>query len=680
VWKRSVESRYCETWTTTAARRVSRFDLPRRVGARIALDSAALVAGLVAAQMGRYDFDPDTVTDPGFWMIVGIAVCLLHFLGTALHLYLGRYRFGSFEEVFGIGVSVALTALGLLILDVAFGSPRPLPLSVPPLGGAVTIVVMLGTRYLWRLAEGRRRRPTPDNAEPIVVFGAGAGGERVLAAMLGTPTSPYYPVALLDDDPVTWNLRLCGVPVRGGRDAIGAVAASTGASTLLVAIPSADAVLLREVSAVAEAAGMAVKVLPKVADLIDGRVGVGDIRDLDLADVLGRRQIETDVEAAAGYLCGRRVLVTGAGGSIGSELCRQIHRYDPAELIMVDRDETALRATELSMHGRPALDRGLVLGDIRDVGFVMALFDERRPHVVFHAAALKHLPLLERYPGEAVKTNVWGTLSLLEAAAAHGVECFVNISTDKAANPVCALGHSKRVTERLTAHAAAACAGRFASVRFGNVLGSNGSVLTVFASQLASGGPLTVTHPDVTRFFMTIPEAVQLVIQAGAIGGGGDALVLDMGQPVRIIDVAHRLAARAPRPVEIVFTGLGAGEKLHEELFGAFELDVRPHHPLISEVPVPPLDPARVVDVDPWADAEQVRSVLASLCRRDDLAEDSHADVAPTVVEIEADVDVIDDDDVSVIQTPGVVPRQAGGAETAAIPAPEPNRRRRRRR
>jgi FlaA1/EpsC-like NDP-sugar epimerase len=599
---------------------VSRLELRQRVGLQITLDSVALVVGLSTAQTGRFDFSGDALGDPGFWVIVLLAVCLLHFLGTALHLYLGRYRFGGFEEVLSILVSVSLTVVGLEIVIVAFGQPRPLPLSVPPLGGTVTLSIMCGVRYLWRLTEERLLRPAPEGAEALIVFGAGEGAEQVLAAMLRTPDSPFYPVALLDDDPRRGNLQLHGVRVRGGREAIGTVARSTGAQTLLVAIPSADATLLREITALAEDAGLVVKVLPRVADLLGGAVDVTDIRELDLADLLGRRQIRTDVAAAAHYLTGRRVLVTGAGGSIGSELCRQIHSYQPAELIMLDRDESALRAVQLSLYGHTGLDDdSVVLGDIRDVDLVTAVFAERRPEVVFHAAALKHLPLLERYPGESVKTNVWGTLSVLEAAVAHGVERLVNISTDKAADPSSVLGYSKRITERLTAHVAADHAVPYVSVRFGNVLGSNGSVLTIFASQLAAGGPLTVTDAEVTRYFMTVQEAVELVLQAGALGSGGDVLVLDMGEPVRIADVAARLAARAQRHVEIVYTGLGAGEKLHEALFGSNENDDRPHHPLISEVPVPALDPRRVVELDPWADDEQIRAELTTLGRDADL-------------------------------------------------------------
>ena len=281
---------------------------------------------------------------------------------------------------------------------------------------------------------------------------------------------------------------------------------------------------------------------------------------------------------------------------------------------MLDRDESALHAAQLSIYGKAMLDSNdVVLADIRDSLYIDALFGERMPEVVFHAAALKHLPMLEQYPGEAIKTNVWGTLSILEAAKNHGVERFVNISTDKAAVPCSVLGYSKRITECLTSHFASTAPGTYLSVRFGNVLGSRGSMLTTFHSQIERGGPLTVTDPHVTRYFMTIEEAVQLVIQAGAIGRNGEALVLDMGKPVVIAEVARLMAARSPRRISIEFTGLRPGEKLHEVLLAHDEVDVRPSHPLISHVPVPALEPAQARSIDAGADTEPLIRDLAEL-------------------------------------------------------------------
>ncbi|GAA4987015.1 hypothetical protein GCM10023317_12560 [Actinopolymorpha pittospori] len=347
------------------------------------------------------------------------------------------------------------------------------------------------------------------------------------------------------------------------------------------------------------------------------RAALSDLRDVEVTDLLGRRQVDTDLASVAGYLAGRRVLVTGAGGSIGSELCRQIHRFAPAELIMLDRDESALHAVQLSIHGRALLDSPeVVLADIRDSQHIRELFAQRRPEVVFHAAALKHLPMLEQYPDEAVKTNVWGSLAVLDAARSCGTERFVNISTDKAAKPCSVLGYSKRLAEGLTSAIATESQGTYLSVRFGNVLGSRGSVLTAFQAQIAAGGPVTVTHPDVTRYFMTVHEAVELVIQAAAIGRDGEALVLDMGRPVRIADVARYLIATSGRKVEVVYTGLRAGEKLHEDLFDDGEPDHRPRHPLVSHLNVRPVAPALVHEIDLSDGRHGVIEAMRSLCLR----------------------------------------------------------------
>jgi FlaA1/EpsC-like NDP-sugar epimerase len=351
-----------------------------------------------------------------------------------------------------------------------------------------------------------------------------------------------------------------------------------------------------------------------VRDLIEGQVDASDIRDVTTADLLGRHEIDTDLEAIAGYLTGKRVLVTGAGGSIGSELCKQIYRFAPERLLMLDRDESALHGVQLAIEGRALLTSpDLILCDLRDRQAVQEVFTRLRPDVVFHAAALKHLTLLEQNPREAVKTNVWATLDLLEVTAKAGVKRFVNISTDKAADPCSVLGYSKRVTERLTSYYGSTAPGTYLSVRFGNVLGSRGSMLTTFQSQIERGGPLTVTDPHVTRFFMTIEEAVQLVVQAGAIGNNGEALVLDMGKPVVIAEVARLMAARSDRRIAIEFTGLRPGEKLHEVLLAEHEDDVRPAHPLISQVPVPALDPNRARSLDVFAGKERLVEDLARL-------------------------------------------------------------------
>jgi len=579
-------------------------------------DCGAWGLALSIAALARMDFAASLVP----WMHVLIAwllVAAIHIaVGWVGHLHHGRAALGSLEEMMLLGVVTGAAGSTLFAINLVLPNLL-LPRSVPLVAGFMAIAAMSWGRASWRRWSEFERSPGRDTAPAVLILGAGDAGRQLIRSMQREAARNWRPVALLDDDLRKRHLRMHGVPVLGTSNDIAEVAASTGASMLAVAIPSADAALIRKASDAAAAVDLDVKVLPAVSELLDDRVGIRDMRDIEITDLLGRHQVEVDLEAIASYLTGRRVLVTGAGGSIGSELCRQIHRWKPSELIMLDRDESALHALQLSIYGRALLDSPeVILADIRDAETIMALFMQRRPEVVFHAAALKHLPMLEQYPGEAVKTNVWGTLTVLEAARSCGVERFVNISTDKAADPCSVLGYSKRIAEGLTAAVAAETAGVYLSVRFGNVLGSRGSVLTSFAAQIASGGPVTVTHPEVTRFFMTVHEAVQLVIQAAAIGRDGEALVLDMGEPVRIDDVARRLIDLSGNPLEVHYTGLRHGEKLHEARFGAGEPDHRPFHPLVSHVGVPVADLEQFLRQASSSNAAAMVSTLESACQQ----------------------------------------------------------------
>ena len=518
--------------------------------------------------------------------------------GYVVGIYRHRWRYGSFDEVKGLIVSATVTTTILLLLRFMDRSADAFPRSAIVAGGILGLFFTAASRYTWRLAREQLRRPTELTAQKLLVYGAGEGGIQIVNTMLRNPNSPFLPVAFLDDNTATHKLSISGVPVLGGREAIAKVALRTGAKTLLIAIPSADSTLISEISEVARDARLEVKILPAVQSLNEYTVDTSEIRDLTDEDLLGRHRVKINLDEISQYLVNRRVLVTGAGGSIGSELCRQLVRFNPAELIMLDRDESALHELQLSIYGRALLDTPqTVLADLRDERAINDLFETRKPQVVFHAAALKHLPLLERYPHEAYQTNVLGTSTMLKASQRAGVEVFINISTDKAANPISVLGFSKRIAERLTADFAFRSGpGKYISVRFGNVLGSRGSVLMSFRDQISKGGPVTVTHRGVTRYFMTISEAVQLVIQAGAIGSTGEVLVLDMGKPVNIHDVAEQLVRNSGKPIKIEVVGLRVGEKVHEELFGDGELDERPRHPLISHVSVKPIDQACLIE------------------------------------------------------------------------------------
>ena len=485
--------------------------------AQIAVDGVAWVVALYAATLFRYDFDVSGTRLDGLLVLAPAAVVLHGLAGLACGLYTGRSRFGSFDEVVSMVRSVAITAIVLFIVN-PLADPRLAPASVPVVGGVLALAELAGIRYCWRLAMERRRRPTGDGCHRLLIFGAGDGAAQVIPALLRDPNSAYIPVGLIDDDPGKRKLRIMGIPVLGDRHRLVAAAKECQADSLLIAMPSAGPELVTELSELARVAGLAAKVLPPVGELFGGQVDASDIRDVTTADLLGRHEIDTDLGAIAGYLTGKRVLVTGAGGSIGSELCKQIYRFAPDRLFMLDRDESALHGVQLAIEGRALLTSSdLILCDLRDRPAVQEVFSRLRPDVVFHAAALKHLTLLEQHPAEAVKTNVWATLDLLEITAKVGVERFVNISTDKAADPCSVLGYTKRITERLTSHFASEARGTYLSVRFGNVLGSRGSMLTTFQSQIERGGPLTVTDPHVPRFFMCVVRS-KADTDSGGIG------------------------------------------------------------------------------------------------------------------------------------------------------------------
>ncbi|SDS34778.1 polysaccharide biosynthesis protein [Agrococcus carbonis] len=557
-------------------------------------DAGAWMSALVAGTWLRFDFGAAEY-DERTVLLLCIAMCAAHLVaGTALSLYRGRFDVGSLDELLRVGVAALSTtaAVGLpvLIAGPDMGIPRNVPLVAAP----IAFLIMALARWVHRMSEERASRPSRD-AERALVYGAGVAGTSLVKRMRIDRGSPFIPVAFVDDAPEELGAMHCGVRVRGTGDQLARLARRTNATAVIVAICRADADLLLRITERAAEASLRVLVMPPLEELLDGRRGMTDLRDITIEDIVGRHPVDTDVATVAGYLAGKRVLVTGAGGSIGSELCRQIARFGPAELMMLDRDESALQAVQIDLAGHGLLHTDeVILADIRDAEAIRALMARRRPEVVFHAAALKHLPMLEQYPDEAWKTNVLGTRNVLEAAHAAGVETFVNISTDKAANPTSVLGHSKQHAERLTAAFAARGCGRYLSVRFGNVLGSRGSMVPVFTALIEAGGPLTVTHPDVTRYFMTIPEACQLVVQAGGIGRPGEVLILDMGEPVRILDVAKQMIRMSGRPIDIVFTGLRPHEKLHEDLIGAGEHDERPFHDKITHTRIEPLEPWRL--------------------------------------------------------------------------------------
>jgi FlaA1/EpsC-like NDP-sugar epimerase len=563
------------------------------------IDAEAWLIAISFAALFRYDFSGASVNWLAVAVLILLAIALQAALGWVLALYRGRHQHGAFHEAQTLFATVVAVAAVIFAVNLFAYNPAGLPRSTALVALPVAFLLMGASRYFQRVISERRIKPG-ESAQRTLIYGAGQTGDYLVKRMLSDPAAPYLPVGLIDDDRHKRRLRLCNIPVLGTRSELAGIAQKTRAQALVLCVARADADFIREVADQAGKAGLRMMVMPLLSEILEGGMKLGDLREVAIEDVIGRHPVDTEVESIAGYVAGKRVLVTGAGGSIGSELCRQLSRFAPQELMMLDRDESGLHGAQMAISGHGLLDSNdVLLADIRDPEALAEIFERRRPEVVFHAAALKHLPMLEQYPNEAWKTNVLGTLNVLAAARQVGVETFVNISTDKAANPTSVLGHSKRVAERLTAWAAGFTGKNYLSVRFGNVIGSRGSMLPTFIAQIEAGGPVTVTDPEVTRYFMTIPEACQLVIQAGAIGRPGEVLILDMGHPVKILEVAQRMVAMSGRPVDIVFTGLRDGEKLHEELIGASEQDERPFHPQITHTAVPPLDPASL-DAERW--------------------------------------------------------------------------------
>jgi dTDP-glucose 4,6-dehydratase len=535
----------------------------------------------------RYDFQvPPGDTQQALLVGLGCGIAFV-LVGQTFRLHRGRYVVGSFDEIFGV-LFVTLVVGVLCTLGAAFDNGIDLPRSTPMLGSATALVIMLGGRFAWRnsllhSALGRSGSKT-------LILGAGDAGQQVANLLLSDRSLDSRPIGFIDDDPDKRRLRRAGLKVLGNTSDLELIVKKYDVKFLLVAIAGVSARQLFELDRRCKQLNVAIRLIPTASEIVGGAVRLGDISDVTEEDLLGRKPIETNEQEITRFLKGRRILVTGAGGSIGSELVRQIARYSPSSLMLLDRDESALHAAQLTLDATGTLTADtLVLADIRDEARLLELFRVLRPEIVFHAAALKHLPLLQRYPSEAYKTNIIGTRNVLQAAHASGVEVFVNISTDKAADPTSVLGYSKLATERLTAGTTVGGDRKCVSVRFGNVLGSRGSVLHTFRFQIANGGPVTVTDERVTRYFMTVGEAVHLVLQAAVIGNHGETLILDMGDPVKIADVARYMIQRSGREIELVFTGLREGEKLDETLVGDKERVAQLVHPQISHTKVAPL-------------------------------------------------------------------------------------------
>jgi FlaA1/EpsC-like NDP-sugar epimerase len=474
-----------------------------------------------------------------------------------------------------------------------------LPRSVAIMDWLLLLGLIAGTRLLARsVIERPGKGGLVARGKEVLVVGAGDAGQLVIRELQRNRQLGYTPIGLIDDDPRKKNLRIHGVRVLGTTEELSHVLRDNRPDEVLIALPSASGEVRQRIVNVTREGNVPVKTLPALYELISGESDLAtQIRPVQVEDVLGREPVEVDLETTAAYVKGQTVLVTGAGGSIGSELCRQIARVGPQRLVLVDQGETALFEIERELVDERGFAACIpVLADCKSRTKMRQIFDRYRPAVVFHAAAYKHVPLMEANPLESVRNNALGTKIVAEIAVEFGAERFVLISTDKAVNAKTVMGQSKALCEWIVEAYGARedIATRFVAVRFGNVLGSSGSVIPIFRRQIAKGGPVTLTHPEMTRYFMTIPEAASLVVQAGSIGGRGDVFVLDMGEPVRILDLAMqmiRLSGKDPeRDIEVEIVGTRPGEKLHEELWGEGETAVPTVHPKIMRVSGPIVD------------------------------------------------------------------------------------------
>ncbi len=542
-------------------------------------------AALVAAFLLRFDFrlPEQHAAQLLVWLPLLLAIRVASFY--ALSLFRGIWRYTSAHDAIRIFEATTLGTLVFTLLLVLFF--QTFPRSVVIIDYVLAMAFVGGARFSIR-AFRPPNAPVTKDVKPIrvLIVGAGDAGEMLVREVQRKYVGRYEVVGFVDDDRMKLGGHIHGVQVHGRIDELPLVVADQEVDEILIAAPTATGAQMRRMVDLCKLTGAKFKTIPGLGDLVDGQVTFSQLRPVAIEDLLGRDPVELDMALISKEMKGRAIVVTGAGGSIGSELCRQLARFEPSVLVLVERAENALFHIHRELQARfPSVRLEPCLADVAEPKRMDEIFSAYRPTVLFHAAAHKHVPMIEWNPFEAVKNNVLGTRALADLADRHGVERFVMISTDKAVNPTSVMGTSKRVAEIYVQALSQRSKTRFVTVRFGNVLGSNGSVIPIFQEQIAKGGPVTVTHPDMRRYFMTIPEAAQLVMQAGAMGNGGEIFVLDMGEPVKIADLARDLITlsglKPGEDIEIKFTGLRPGEKLFEELSVDAEHAEKTRHPKI---------------------------------------------------------------------------------------------------
>jgi FlaA1/EpsC-like NDP-sugar epimerase len=594
-----------------------------RSAAALAHDIVAAVAAWYLAYWLRFNTEVPQYIIPSMADAMLWVVPLQAAVFFASGMYRGIWRYASVADLQRIAVAVGLSTLmiALVLLMLPHQEP-PVPRSVILLDPILLILMLGGSRLGYRIwKEGRVRNVLGAPGMPVLILGAGDAAVDLLKN-LGRG-GDWRVLGLLDDNPDKRGRQIQGVNVLGALEDLVGLAPKLGVERAIIAMPSASHQSRRRALEICRRANVQALTVPSYQDLVSGKVTVSQVRSIELDDLLGRDPVLLDESRLHEWIRGRSVLVTGAGGSIGSELCRQIARFAPARVILYEHNEFALYRMEQEFAGQyPAIELNCVIGDVKNAVRMAETLAAHRPQLVFHAAAYKHVPLMEEDNAwEAIQNNVLGTWCVAQAAIAHGVEKFVLVSTDKAVNPTNVMGASKRLAEIVCEGMQAASATRFVMVRFGNVLGSTGSVVPKFRTQIARGGPITVTHPEITRYFMSIPEAAQLVLQAGLMGSGGEIFVLDMGEPVKIVDLAReliRLSDYAEGDIGIEFVGLRPGEKLYEELLADGEHTLPTPHPKLRIANSRSAPDARwIEDLLTWLQqgnpgAEQLRRGLAA--------------------------------------------------------------------
>ncbi|WP_225435213.1 nucleoside-diphosphate sugar epimerase/dehydratase [Bacillus aerolatus] len=554
----------------------------KRLSLLVGLDSVIV---LFSIYIGYFILHPYmNIYSASTLFISSVSLLASHHLFAAIYkLYQKAWEYASVRELMAIARAVTFSIAATAIIQlVAF---QDIYMRVLLITWMLHILLIGGSRFSWRLYRDHFIAGNNDKKRTLIV-GAGSGGSMVVRQLLTYADADFFPVAFVDDEPRKQRLQIHGVTVAGTIADIPDIVEKEHIDNIIIAIPSLEKKGIQHIYEQCAKTDAKTQIMPLIEDVMTGRVSVSQFREVQVEDLLGRKPVDLDLESISEYVTGRTVLVTGAGGSIGSEICRQIGMFQPDKIVLVGHGENSIYQIDMELRNRykGMIDIIPIIGDIQDRERMFSLMAEHRPEVVYHAAAHKHVPLMEYNPKEAVKNNVFGTKNVGEAAAVAGVKKFVLISSDKAVNPTNVMGATKRVAEMVIQQLDKESNTSFVAVRFGNVLGSRGSVIPLFKKQIQAGGPVTVTHPDMTRYFMTIPEASRLVIQAGALARGGEIFVLDMGEPVKIVDLAKNLITLSGYTIEeigIQFSGIRPGEKMYEELLNENEVHSKQVFPKI---------------------------------------------------------------------------------------------------